>query len=351
MPPGFSIYSNCIVEWGGLYNQLNVDFQLFGSYSDLLAGANPWRYCSYDDHHSNQIGFARDCSPYGPTGYQWFSKYLTNGPRQISFYIVSTNSRQPPLPPLAPQPPPPAFNVSLPQSLSAAVDLGPYGMSPWGTSSNFADRSARWIWNTWGADSWANWYQPIRFVQTYTNSLPRGRPVVIHLLIDNYGSISLNGQVLGIFDDGWANWGDTGYPKLRGTLQPGQNLIDMLGVNSGGPAGLLLAVVDAASGAVLFHSDSTWKTYISWPAPPPSPPPPPPPPPLPPSPPPSPPPPPPPSPPPTNAGDVAALRALKAEWCVLIINKYEFFALVKIALLTNQNKIVCISGLRPTRPF
>ncbi|KAL7524737.1 hypothetical protein ACHAXR_000693, partial [Thalassiosira sp. AJA248-18] len=45
-------------------NTMGVDFELYGSYADALAGTNAWTYCNYYyPHHS--VGFPHNC---GPTG-------------------------------------------------------------------------------------------------------------------------------------------------------------------------------------------------------------------------------------------------------------------------------------------
>ena len=36
---------------------------------DAIAGANPWKYCNYNDY-GWQIGFPRDCGPNGGRGWQ-----------------------------------------------------------------------------------------------------------------------------------------------------------------------------------------------------------------------------------------------------------------------------------------
>eukprot|EP01051_Picozoa_sp_SAG22_P001049 SAG22_NODE_37_length_26837_cov_8.103523_3_plen_1698_part_00 len=69
-PAGFSVYDTLMDNWFSNNNVLNVDMQLFSTYEDALARANPWQYCNYDDAH---VGFPRDCGPAGHVGMQWNS--------------------------------------------------------------------------------------------------------------------------------------------------------------------------------------------------------------------------------------------------------------------------------------
>ena len=93
LPESFSIYSNCLDTWASANNILNVDFQLFGSYADLLAGTNAWHWCNYD---LPNYGFPRDCGPSWPASNQFFSVWTQLNPglasAGVSFYIVSTNA-------------------------------------------------------------------------------------------------------------------------------------------------------------------------------------------------------------------------------------------------------------------
>ena len=59
-------------RWASFKNLLNVDFELYGTYDDALAGTNKWLFCNYD-YFSHPVGFPRDCGPFGHTGDQWNS--------------------------------------------------------------------------------------------------------------------------------------------------------------------------------------------------------------------------------------------------------------------------------------
>lgn len=49
-------------------NALNVDFELYSTYDDAIAGTNQWLYCNYND---DDIGFPRDCGPTHKVNHQW----------------------------------------------------------------------------------------------------------------------------------------------------------------------------------------------------------------------------------------------------------------------------------------
>lgn len=55
--------------WGQyeISNKLNVDFELYSTLDDALAGKNRWTYCNYNDW----VGFPRDCGPTRKINNQW----------------------------------------------------------------------------------------------------------------------------------------------------------------------------------------------------------------------------------------------------------------------------------------
>lgn len=59
-------------RWASYKNLLGVDFEMYSSYEDAMAGTNKWLFCNYD-YSSHPIGFPRDCGPYSYTGDQWNS--------------------------------------------------------------------------------------------------------------------------------------------------------------------------------------------------------------------------------------------------------------------------------------
>merc|ERR1712129_93212 len=72
-------------QWTLDMNELDVDFALYSSYEDALAGTNGWKYCNYD--HTN-VGFPRDCGPHGWVGDQWNAYPRTHSSaKHNGFYV------------------------------------------------------------------------------------------------------------------------------------------------------------------------------------------------------------------------------------------------------------------------
>jgi len=68
-------------------NTLNVDFELYSSYEDAIAGTSRWTYCNYNDPG---IGLPRDCGPTGHVGNQWNAYVRANPPGDANhhaFYV------------------------------------------------------------------------------------------------------------------------------------------------------------------------------------------------------------------------------------------------------------------------
>lgn len=84
MPDSFSIYRNMAATWASEGNVLGVDFNLYGSYEDTLAGTNAWQYCNYD---VAAIGFPRECGPLGRSASQWNAFGQTGGETDVAFDI------------------------------------------------------------------------------------------------------------------------------------------------------------------------------------------------------------------------------------------------------------------------
>jgi len=77
MASSFSIYYNMINCWSSSSNLLGIDFELYSSYSDLVAGTNGWTFCDYDDCDGG-VAFPRDCSPSSPEIFNWNSLVSTS---------------------------------------------------------------------------------------------------------------------------------------------------------------------------------------------------------------------------------------------------------------------------------
>lgn len=134
-------------------------------------------------------------------------------------------------------------------------------MRPWYafTFAYFIDGGARWIWNidaaaTSGAP--ANTV-PIKFTKPYFSSATRPIAVRIYIMVDNQAEVLLNSVSLGNVTEGWEGLSP---PQLRGVIKPGENVLEVRAVNTGGKAGLLVAVkqpLQPFAGA-LIHTDASW---------------------------------------------------------------------------------------------
>jgi hypothetical protein len=57
-------------------NELGIDFELYSSYEDALAGTNKWKFCNYNDPG---IGFPRDCSDTTQAKWHQWNSYIRGG--------------------------------------------------------------------------------------------------------------------------------------------------------------------------------------------------------------------------------------------------------------------------------
>ena len=138
--------------------------------------------------------------------------------------------------------------------------LGAPEMQPWFATlfTYTIDGGARWIWNTDGAASSSGApvnTVPIKFTKTYFLTGTRAVDVTIFIEVDNQAEVVLNSVSLGTVSQGWEFHGLL-TPQLRGTLQPGENVLEVRAVNTGGKAGLLVSVKRFL--LPLFHTDASW---------------------------------------------------------------------------------------------
>jgi len=163
IPTNFSMYHTYTYTWASAGNILGTDFQLYSSWSDLVAGTNAWTFCNYD---GIGIGFPRDCGPTGWVPWQWTAcasgwhsfqelpvgvlPLVGGNPAQFDVLLLPPSPPQPPIPPQNhlfhppplpprphppspspphpplphppfPSPPPPAASVALCAALSAGT--------------------------------------------------------------------------------------------------------------------------------------------------------------------------------------------------------------------------------------
>ena len=130
-------------------------------------------------------------------------------------------------------------------------------MDPWGSTSDFPDKEAQWIWNlkTAAVDAPS---APIKFSNQWYNKTNADVQAVLHTIVDNQGEVFLNGKKVG--DIKGAGWVTKEYSKMDVTLKPGNNVIDIVALNVDGPAALIVSLVAKSNNGVLLRSDSTWVT-------------------------------------------------------------------------------------------
>lgn len=141
-----------------------------------------------------------------------------------------------------------------------AFVIGDVGCSPWGPITGFPHNGAvKWIWNTPDARNVAPTQRPgvdppVQFFKRWDT--PVSVDGVMYCVVDNFARIFVNGMYVGpAADGGWAG----GRPYRQNISMPaGLNEIRVEAYNEGGPAGLLLAVLNANGGAMLLCSDASW---------------------------------------------------------------------------------------------
>ncbi|KAG5188961.1 hypothetical protein JKP88DRAFT_136668, partial [Tribonema minus] len=136
------------------------------------------------------------------------------------------------------------------------VSQGGFGVVPWGGASQFIDPTATWLWTQTNARFSAP-AGTVDFSTLITNSSQQDKQALIHMLVDNDADVFLNDAKVG---SGSMGFSVREYAKIPIALPWGTSTLRFRCVNSGtGPAGLLVAVVDAASGVTIVKSDpSSW---------------------------------------------------------------------------------------------
>jgi len=139
---------------------------------------------------------------------------------------------------------------------SGQVVNGVYNMSPWFVSSSQLS-TAIWIWDITTAASSAPTFIYIWFYYTffYSGAANTG---TLWAVCDNFGTFFLN-QGTGItIDGGWPTSGNRGNISIVN----GINYIRVCAYNSGGPAGLLIALLDS-DGNTITVTNSNWSISYS----------------------------------------------------------------------------------------
>jgi hypothetical protein len=131
-------------------------------------------------------------------------------------------------------------------------------MAPWGTSTPGGDTTASWIWNTSGADvsatygPWVHFFKNFVSSSTFTGTL--------YIICDNHGFVYLNGKPISSTNVG-GGWGGGNGNAVSINITQGNNLIEIIGYNVGGPAGLIASLYNG--GSLVLNTDSSWTCYQS----------------------------------------------------------------------------------------
>jgi len=147
------------------------------------------------------------------------------------------------------------FSTPSPLTGTPVKQLGSFSMNPWGSASNFIDKQAQWIWNIDTAATDAP-LTPIKFSTQFMNSSLSELPATLHVIVDNSATVTLNGTKIG--DVAGGGWATQDYSKIKMNLKSGNNIIDIVAANAGGPAGLIASLVKDSDKSVLMRTDSSW---------------------------------------------------------------------------------------------
>jgi hypothetical protein len=134
------------------------------------------------------------------------------------------------------------------------VVLGPLGMAPWSggwgiRADSLPDRNAKWIWSKEGAEKNEPSWQTYRFMKKFRNTTSAPIRADLTCIVDNRGTLEINNTNIGSLG---------GVTRHSVTFPVGESLVVMACANQGGPAGMAMTAVNAATKAVLFSSDGSW---------------------------------------------------------------------------------------------
>jgi hypothetical protein len=150
-----------------------------------------------------------------------------------------------------------AFRISTAVNATSTIPLtgyvfvlGPYNVSPWGTSTQ--DANAQWIWYEPNGTSGTSNYYCHYYKSFYSSTAYTGTG---YGAFDNTGTVTINGNFVGNIGGGWGGNGN----QFSFSVIVGTNNIDIYGANQGGPGGVICTFYDNNNNVVV-HTDSSW-TY------------------------------------------------------------------------------------------
>ena len=141
--------------------------------------------------------------------------------------------------------------------------IGTYGIAPWGSTTNFPDKTAQWIWYSPLSNINApinKDIDPITIQYIWNNTSSVQINATLNIMVDNKADIIFNKKKIATgITGGWnGNW-----TKINFVALPGTNLFEFVVTNNTGPAGLLACANTKSSGLnsgdLLFHTDNNWK--------------------------------------------------------------------------------------------
>jgi hypothetical protein len=151
-------------------------------------------------------------------------------------------------------------NYFFNKKVGFVVELGPYGMEPWGKhwGGAFPDNGqAKWIWSRAGANA-SNPVEQVGFVYTYMNTSEDDVAATFALNSDNNYVLYVNNSLI--------SQGGSGVSTLNVTLKPGDNLFELFISNVGSgpnPAGVIAICRNKQNSAVLFVTNKDWRYVLS----------------------------------------------------------------------------------------
>lgn len=145
--------------------------------------------------------------------------------------------------------------IAIPKYKIPVAVLGASHVGPWGNVNAPLRGQAEWIWNDPKAITGvpAQGARPLEFQKTYHSSSAQTAKLVY--VIDDHGSVLLNGKQVASASGGWGANGKPHTVQLQ--LRKGKNIIEFRNKNGGGPAGFIAAAFDSR-GTKLFQTDRTW---------------------------------------------------------------------------------------------
>ncbi|EFJ43601.1 hypothetical protein VOLCADRAFT_96245 [Volvox carteri f. nagariensis] len=152
--------------------------------------------------------------------------------------------------------------------VGSCIELANATTSVWGTANigpgkPFTDTQAKWIWSHAGADLGTSSGVRTTISTTVTAAAP-GTQTLLHLIVENFADVYLNGAFVTRLTGGWRNQQEYTNRPLQLTLAAGTNTLSVAayGASYGGRAGLLASLTSSDSTTVLARTSSDWTCSV-----------------------------------------------------------------------------------------